>query len=414
MLGLEKKLRMFSALPLMAIVALFAMVGQLSAEIRAFYGDPKLNRVVAVDVESMSLAGTIPTLGAVPYPADRAGNFDKVYAITRGAQWVEIINAESLTHEGLLPLEHKPRSAEAYNPRLGLQLIAGGDKPMTSIVNPATDEVVATAGDDMMTTPGDYGGSLSSGHPFWLTKKKFVVIDRANRLIHLYEIKKRGKKGWKVKYRSTVETPTSVHHFVHREGGKGKDRKLFYALAEGNPADEIAPYLLELQLKGNTLKLKRKAYLDVLNTGIGGVHHGDIHPDGVHIYVGKSDGYCYVINRHTMGVVSIIETGLGHGHTRFIPERNLAVTTNHSDTYVSILDTTSHTLITNITVSEPQQNGQKLQSHTNYVSEDGRYYYAFASDAGRFFELDLETLTITRTLQTGGTPIQGTFINLED
>jgi DNA-binding beta-propeller fold protein YncE len=142
-----------------------------------------------------------------------------------------------------------------------------------------------------------------------------------------------------------------------------------------------------------------------------GSHHGDFHPDGKHIYIGTDEGHCFVIDRDNMTVVKVIETGKGHGHTQFVPKRNIAITTNHKDTYISIIDTINHTKITDITVSGEQQNNQKLQSHTYYLSPDNRYYYAFASDNGIFYELDLEKLKITQTVKTGGTPIQGVFID---
>ena len=55
-----------------------------------------------------------------------------------------------------------------------------------------------------------------------------------------------------------------------------------------------------------------------------------------------------------------------------------------------------------------------MQSHTNFVSPDSMYYYAFASDNGVFFELNLKSLMVSRTLVTGGAPVQGAFINWDD
>ena len=65
-------------------------------------------------------------------------------------------------------------------------------------------------------------------------------------------------------------------------------------------------------------------------------------------------------------------------------------------------------------VSPPQQNGQILQSHTSFVDPDVNNFYAFASDSGIFYELNLNSLTITRTVNTEGTPRQGVFISSDD
>jgi hypothetical protein len=63
-------------------------------------------------------------------------------------------------------------------------------------------------------------------------------------------------------------------------------------------------------------------------------------------------------------------------------------------------------------VSDEAINGEMLQSHTQYVDKDENYFYAFATDNGVFYELDLAKLEINRTLYTGGTPKQGGFIKL--
>ena len=68
----------------------------------------------------------------------------------------------------------------------------------------------------------------------------------------------------------------------------------------------------------------------------------------------------------------------------------------------------------NVVVSPPQQNGQILQSHTSFVDPDVNNFYAFASDSGIFYELNLNSLTITRTVNTEGTPRQGVFISSDD
>ena len=76
----------------------------------------------------MKLTKSIETVGLNPYPVDQAGKLDKVYAITRGSK----------------ELEYFPRSSEAYNAVLGLQLVTGVDKPMTSLIDVVTDLSVPT------------------------------------------------------------------------------------------------------------------------------------------------------------------------------------------------------------------------------------------------------------------------------
>jgi len=111
-----------------------------------------------------------------------------------------------------------------------------------------------------------------------------------------------------------------------------------------------------------------------------------------------------------MKIMKTIPVGLGAGHTTFVPERNIAIVTNHKDTFVSVVDTKKHTLIKNVTVSGPQINGAILQSHSTFVHPDMNFFYAFATDNGIFYELDLESLEVSRSVETGGTPLQGVFM----
>ena len=408
----------FGSLLLATTLSLFAGTQSLSAEdygIRAFYGDKALDRVVVVDVDNMSLIDEIFTEGEDPYPVDQAGHLDKVYAITRGSDSIDVINAATLEPMGLIDLPHHPRSSEAFNETLGLQLVTGADKPMASLIDVDTDTVLATVGIDESFSVEDYGGSNATGHPFWFNNNMFALIDRPNRIIHLYKVeKKSGRHGAKVKVTllDSVSSPTAVHHFVKRKMfTNGKDRRTFYALSEGAPDRDMAPSVLKYRLtKTNRLKFVGQTPLSNENIELMGSHHADMHPDGVHMYIGSTEGFVYVLNINTMSIVKKIPAGKGAGHTTFIPGRNLAIITNHKDTFITVVNTKDHTWIKNIEVSGVQQNGAILQSHSSFVHPNGDFFYAFATDNGIFYELNLETLEISRKVKTGGTPLQGVFM----
>ena len=408
-------------------------------ELRAFYGDKQGDTVVVIDVKRMKFIEKVALKpGSIPYPVDRAGYLDKVYAITRGSLSVDVIDADTLEKLGRIKLQHKPRSGEAFNSRLGLALIAGADKPITSIIDVVNDKVVQVTVEDEEDDPlfQDYGGGNASGHPAWLTKNRFVVIDRTRRLIQLWGIEKVQGKGrgkgrsysWKLTNLDKVYTPTSVHHILSRNTSTlpKHEKRVFYALAEGKPyVDEtegaIPPAILKLRLTANDkLIFDIDGQIDLPGDPTEmGSHHADFHPDGQHIYVGSTEGQLFVLDSKSESVneqvIATIETGFGTGHTRFVPSRELAIVTNHNDTFVTLINTKNHKKIGIIEVSGPQQNaGEILQSHTSYVSPDNNFYYAFASDNGIFFEINLQNLTVSRILETGGVPVQGSFINWDD
>ena len=138
-----------------------------------------------------------------------------------------------------------------------------------------------------------------------------------------------------------------------------------------------------------------------------GTHHGTFHPNGTHIYLPSNEGNVHVINYQTMEVEHVIKSGIGSGHVKFVPTREIAVITNHKDTFITIVDTKLHKHIKDVTVSGESINNTILQSHTSYLDKDENYFYAFATDNGVFYKLDLETLEVVKELVTGGTPMQG-------
>lgn len=114
---------------------------------------------------------------------------------------MDVIDANTLEHIGMIPLTHKPRSGESFNSRLGLALVAGADKPITSVIDVGNDSVAAITIEDTGTDfYADYGGGNASGHPAWLSKDRFVVIDRARRIIQLWGIEKVSSQGHKYRY----------------------------------------------------------------------------------------------------------------------------------------------------------------------------------------------------------------------
>lgn len=217
-----------------------------------------------------------------------------------------------------------------------------------------------------------------------------------------------------------------MHHILSRNTAMlpKHEKRVFYALAEGKqavdaPEDALPPAILKLRLTGNDqLILEDKIDLPGKATEMG-AHHADFHPDGQHIYVGSTEGNLFVIDSISKEHINTIETGEGTGHTRFVPGLDLALVTNHNGVFVTVIDTKYHTKKEDIYLASggqfidefPKVANEIQQSHTNYVSPDNKFYYAFASAYGIFFEINLETLAMGRTLNTGGVPVQGSFIN---
>lgn len=369
----------------------------------AYYGDWDANRVFIIDVDNMELLKTVEETGDGPYGIDQQG-ISKAYALTRKTESVTVVDNYSIENIGQIQLEHKPRSTN-FNADTGLSLISGGDKVMTSIIRVDHGVVTKVVGYDELSEPHDYGGSLATGHPLWVDDQRFFMLDRAARQIQLWN-----RNGDLL---STLAAPTSVHHIF--KSPLDVENDTFFAVAEGNQEAQISPSILRFNIQRKRMIKTGEAILsdydpEMLDPAEMGAHHADFHPNGIHIYIGSTEGHVFVVNKDSMSVETMIETGVGSGHTTFAPMRDLAFVTNHNDTYMTVIDTTDHSWLKNIEVASSASPNYKSQAHTSAVSPDMKYFYSAASHDGVFFEIDMETLEVTRTLHLDGNALMGSFI----
>ncbi len=385
---------------------------------KAFFGDKENNRVVVVDVENMKLAEPnyeVYTGHLITYTADKVANYPKVYVVNRGSNAIDVVDVDNIELTKTIELEHFPRSAETMNKTLNLCEASGMDKPMASIIDIDADEVVAVVGDTSETYPvtNNHGGSHATGHPFWLDANHFALLDREKRKIFTYHIEKDNNGDWNTTLLSDVDTTTSIHQIIPSKGNYLGEANYFYATAEGS--DDDYPSIIELKLEATGLVQTREIALT--KTGLDKVdmwlHHGDFHPTQKLIYVGSGDGTLFIVDYENMTILKTLEAGVGAGHTVMVPQKNLAIVINHKDTFVTIVDTKKNEKITDVTVSQAEDlvGTATIQAHPKYhVSEDGKYFYAFLTEEGIMYEMNLNMLRVTRTVDVGGKPAQGSFV----
>jgi YVTN family beta-propeller protein len=338
----------------------------------------------------------------------------KLYVSNRGSNALDVIDTETLSITKTIKLQHFPRSADGVNEELGLIAVSGMDKPMISIIDIYTDEVIAVVGDDIVTEPVDSAhGSHACGHPYWLNKNHFVLIDRARKRLTTYKIYKDRDNNWLTKKLNTRYPSTSSHQLVPRENYIGDPNK-YYLINEGSST--TYPSISELEfVDGYGLKFNKKVKL--INKNVPkeemGAHHGDFVPNKTLLYVGSKEGMMYIINYKTMKVETKLLAGLGAGHTKMIPEKDLAITINHKDKFVTIFDTKHSEIIKDLIISDLPDSDvdeKTIQAHPNYfVSKDLKYFYMFLTEEARFVKIDLNSLELADSLYVGGKPAMGTF-----
>lgn len=388
--------------------------------VRGFFGDKEGNTVKCVNVTDFTLESTVPTGHQVTYTADKVADLGKLYVVNRGSNAIDVMDAKTMKITNTIVLDHYPRSAEAVNKTLGLAAVTGMNRPMVSIIDIYTDQVVATVGSDEFTYPVglNNSGSHACGHPFWLDAHHFILPDRGNMKLECYKIEQVNGT-WETTLVSSIDTPSPVHQIYPSKGNYQGEANYFYASAEGVSkmgAANVFPSVLKLHFTPESgLLIEDQLVLDDDPVEDMGLHHGDFHPFEKLIYVGSRQGKVYVIDYENMILQSTIEAGKGVGHVKMIKKKHLAVAINHSDVFLTIIDLDNNEKVADVVVSESTEMvGQTtLQAHPKwYVNDDGSKFYSFATYDGVMYELDLNTYEITRTLDIGGQPAQGSFMTV--
>ncbi len=367
----------------------------------AYYSDKNSSRVFIIDPRNMLLIDEISTTGREPYPIDKVGS-NKVYVSTRESDSLDIIDYDGTNfyNTGIINLTHKPRSV-TYNSSANLAAVSGTKKAVMSIIDVSTDTVIGTVGNTTAQTPSDFGGSLATGHPFWVDNDQFLLIDRARREIHLYKVKNTEWEGWKIWKQHTVSTPTSIHHFSKiPDASNYFQKRIFYGMAEGAPVDGKNPSIERIFVTGNRIYRIGSAILKGAPASDMGSHHLGMHPNKTHIYAGSKEGTVHVIDRYTMTTVTTVSAGESSGHTTFNSASGIATQTNHRDDFMTLIDMNSHVFINTVTIaSNLTPSGNLAQSHTtSFDPENSGVYYTAAANDGSYLEIDAVSGTVTRTL----------------
>jgi WD40 repeat protein len=182
-------------------------------------------------------------------------------------------------------------------------------------------------------------------------------------------------------------------------------------MGEGDIKQNITPYIAKIHFdsQNGTLSIIQQTELPNSNKIIKGIkpigHHGGTTPDGKYFFATILDGKTYILDTKTMGIVKVIESGLGSGHVNFSKEENVAIITNHSSDYVTVIDLSTLAVKAKIVISKTkfdEKHPALLQLHNPILSEDGRYFLTAASHDGDFVKIDLRTLKVESKLHVGG------------
>ena len=405
---------------------------------KAYFGDKINNVVVIVDVEKMSVLEKVETGNLVTYAAENIKTEvnglkgkQKFYIDNRGSNAIDVLDGVTNTITKTIALDFYPRSTDVRK-KTGLVVVSGKNKTMASVIDSATDTVLVTVGDTNLTT--------STGHPKWLNDTHFALVDRENSNIATYKIAKNSDGTWSATLVNKLATPSPVHNLIPPEvhGKKGNEHNsmaekehgssegtvtstIFYATAEGTSSVNGAVLKLEFLESTGLTQLESLEIAPVSGSNLTahdtGVHHHNFLADQKTIYVGSKEGTLSVVDYSTtpMSIVKTVTAGKGAGHTAELKHKNIAIVINHTDKFVTVMNTLTHTKIADIAVSNIADADVGLvqtQSHPEYhFSKDGRYFYLFLTEEGALVKVDLTTNKLVERLDIGGKLAMGSFVS---
>jgi len=400
------------------------------------------DRLISIDYKNMKLINAVDIEGSRNHKAHSMGTkSEAAYLLLVPVEskflTVRRLNTGEFVKKIRLPFE--VRSAGAYNKQENLMLATGRYRPASVLINAESLELVGKAGfnitcsdsiplyaendiKDLTCTTPDHGGNHVTGHGVWLDSKRFVILDRANRKLHIYQIAKNAdKKTYNTTLVQTLNTDTSFHT-MHKGVGTNQS-KYFYAVSESSGKNGNKPsgvYKYQLEDNGTLTQLTFISLHTNDGTKIGvNSHHLEITPDGKFLYVPVGNvlengivrqGGIFVVNANDMSIVKFISTGNGAAHVKFSKKRKMSIVTNRNSDYVTIINYETHTYIKDIPLDFTHEGLTSVsQAHTGYVNKNGDYYYSMWVDGGVFFRINLETLELDGSVYVGGTPFSGSY-----
>ncbi len=350
-----------------------------------YYGDINNDDVIALDIDQMKVLKSINSNGIYPYEV-AVGFGEELFVINRADDTIGILDSVTDTISAEVDLNFYPRSTSINN---NDTLVTSANDPAAAIIveNIASD----TYTDSSYVNPKSYGGDNATGHPVWVDDKYFLLLDRTENSIELYQ-----KDNFTPVDKLT--TLSSVHHVMFKEG-------YFYGISEGEQG-VVSPGIVKFSVKNGKITLVIERLISSLSnlpndfkSDSWGAHHGAFHPTKAYIYIGSAEGNVFVLDLATLHLADTFKSGKGVGHFSFY--NDMLIVTNHYDNFKSFYDASNpraHTLIKNLKFSDEVYDGITMQSHTSHIV-DKHLYFMFNSDHNStLFKVDLESLTISDSL----------------
>ena len=349
-----------------------------------YYGDISNNTVVKLDITLMEPISSTDSNGVYPYEVSNALN-NELYVLNRHDNVIGVFNPTTSAITSEIPLPFYPRSISINNSN-NILLTSSNEPAAATITN---NTASSSYSDSSYKDPVSYGGTNATGHPVWVDDNYFLLLDRTENTIELYQ--------------RDVHTPvdklttqSSVHHVLSKDG-------VFYGISEGQ-RNGVSPGIVKFTVSNGEITVLQERLLSTLSnlpadftSNVWGSHHGAFHPTQEYIYIGSAEGNVFVLDLQNLELADTFKAGKGVGHFTFY--NNMLITTNHYDTIKTFHDATdprNHMFITSLSFGNIIYEGITMQSHTTHIVDNYLYFMYNTDSDSTLYEIDLNTISISR------------------
>jgi len=240
---------------------------------------------------------------------------------------------------------------------------------------------------------------VTSMHNAWsLDSKLFFTLDRVDNELVVINV-----ETWQVK---NIKVDSEPHYAVPSPDGKE-----LWLIVEGNA--ESKPGIVVYDLTTPDFPVLSKMEMPLIGEEVVEAHHGNFTQDGKHFFAlnrgpgkdARGREVAIFNSKNKQLVHRLTSASNGIGHTYNSPDGKYAVVTNYGNNVISIIEVATQHIVKDLKI------GNGRMGHIAFTP-DSKYGYISNEKDGVLYKLDMEKLTVIKTIVTSGQNGAGQVLNV--
>lgn len=360
----------------------------LNANAKAFVVDTRIDQVVA----SLDTARGA-TLGSMTPDARKV----YVSGAAEGETRVVVLDMQSLRVAKVLETGNRPKHGlvSPNGQRVGVDHWGLSDgKLRLAFIRTADDAIEKVLEIPVQNQPK----GVTSMHNAWSWDSRyFYSVDRVDDRLIVVDT-----TDWSVR---TFRSPSVPHYPCISPDGKE-----LWLIHEGN--NQVKPGIVVYDLTKPDLPVITQMDMPLIGEEAVEAHHGNFTQDGRYFMAlnrgpgnnlrGREVAFYSTRSKRLLHRVSCASTGVGHAYNT--PDGRRAIATNYGNNVITVIDIPGLRTLKDLVI------GKGRMGHVVFT-RDGRFGYLSNAD-GNLYKLDMRSLSVVKTIETGQTSGGGQVINV--